>query len=170
MKLRKLIISVLIIVITLSFTNTVTYAAEGSTKSNTNTEDKKYTKSELRLLSSIIYCEAGGESYNGKLAVGIVVMNRVRSYKYPDTVKEVIYQKYQFSPVRNGTLKKALAEYDNGKFTSSREKECIKAAKEALSGAKSVTINGKKKSFSKYLSFSGRLRGYTYKLGNHQFK
>jgi spore germination cell wall hydrolase CwlJ-like protein len=130
----------------------------------------KYTKAELRLLSALIYCEAQGESYNGKLAVGIVVMNRVRSDRYPDTLKNVIYQKYQFSPATNGTLKKALAEYDKGKFTSSSEKECIKAAKEALNGAKSITVNGKKKSFSKFLSFSGRLKGYTYKLGNHKFK
>jgi spore germination cell wall hydrolase CwlJ-like protein len=130
----------------------------------------KYTKAELRLLSALIYCEAQGESYNGKLAVGIVVMNRVRSDRYPDTLKNVIYQKYQFSPATNGTLKKALAEYDKGKFTSSSEKECIKAAKDALNGAKSITVNGKKKSFSKFLSFSGRLKGYTYKLGNHKFK
>jgi N-acetylmuramoyl-L-alanine amidase len=130
----------------------------------------KYTKAELRLLSTLIYCEAQGESYNGKLAVGIVVMNRLRSNRYSDTLKGVIYQKYQFSPVTNGTLKKALAEYDKGNFTSSAEKACIKAAKAALNGTKSITVKGEKKSFSKYLSFSGRLKGYKYKLENHQFK
>lgn len=129
-----------------------------------------YSKTELRLLSALIYCEAGGESYNGKLAVGIVVMNRVRASAFPDSVKSVIYQKYQFGPVRNGALNKALSEYDTGKFTSSREKECIKAAKEALSGVKSITVSGKSKSFGSYLFFSGRLSGSTYKLGNHQFK
>jgi spore germination cell wall hydrolase CwlJ-like protein len=131
---------------------------------------EKYTKAELRLLSALIYCEAQGESYNGKLAVGIVVLNRVRSNRYPDTVKNVIYQKYQFSPTTNGTLKKALAEYDKGRFTSSSEKDCIKAAKAALNGTKSITVNGKEKSFSKYLSFSGSLKGYTYRVGNHKFK
>lgn len=131
---------------------------------------EKYTKAELRLLSALIYCEAQGESYNGKLAVGIVVLNRVRSDRYPDTLKNVIYQKYQFSPTTNGTLKKALAEYDKGRFTSSSEKDCIKAAKAALNGAKSITVNGKEKSFSKYLSFSGSLKGYTYRVGNHKFK
>lgn len=130
----------------------------------------KYTKSELRLLSALVFCEAQGESYNGKLAVAIVVMNRVRSSRYPDTVKDVIYQKYQFSPVRNGSLKRALAEYDAGKFTSTAEKACIKAAKAALSGERDITISGKEKDFSKYLSFSGGLRGYTYRLGNHKFK
>lgn len=133
-------------------------------------EAKKYTKAQLRLLSALIYCEAQGESYNGKLAVGIVVMNRVRSNKYPNTLKDVIYQKYQFSPVRSGSLKKALSEYDKGKFTSEAEKASIKAAKSALSGTTSLTVNGKKTNFSKYLFFSGRLKGYTYRLGNHQFK
>ena len=139
-------------------------------KKTTDEADIKYTKAELRLLSSLIYCEARGESYNGKLAVGIVVMNRVRSSRFPDTVKGVIYQSYQFSPVRNGTLKKALSEYDKGNFTSDMELECIKAAKAALSGTQSIKVKGETKNFSKYLFFSGRLKDYTYKLGNHQFK
>ena len=130
----------------------------------------KYTKAELRLLSALIFCEAQGESYRGKLAVGIVVMNRVRSNRYPNTIKNVIYQKYQFSPAHNGTLKKALAEYDKGRFTSSAEKECIKSAKAALNGTKSIAVSGNKKSFSKYLSFSGKLKGATYKIENHQFR
>ncbi len=130
----------------------------------------KYTKSELRLLSALVFCEAQGESYNGKLAVAIVVMNRVRSSRYPDTVKNVIYQRYQFSPARNGSLKKALAEYDAGRFTSAAEKDCIEAAKAALSGQTDITVGSKTVDFSKYLSFSGSMRGYTYKLGNHKFK
>ena len=44
----------------------------------------------------------------------------------------IIYQKYQFGPVRNGSLSKALSNYDAGKFTSSYHKDCIKAAKVAL--------------------------------------
>jgi spore germination cell wall hydrolase CwlJ-like protein len=133
-------------------------------------EEAKYSEADLRLLSALIYSEANGESYNGKLAVAIVVMNRTRSKSFPDSVKGVIYQKYQFGPVTNGSLNKALAEYDNGKFTSTLEKECIKAAKEALSGTTSITASGKTKEFSKYLFFSGRLRGHTFSLGNHQFK
>jgi len=159
--------------------STAKAAKKTTAKATTKTAAKKtvekkatvnYSKSDLRLLSALIYCEAGGESYNGKLAVGIVVMNRVRASAFPDSVKSVIYQKYQFGPVRNGALNKALSEYDSGKFTSSREKECIKAAKEALSGIKSITVSGKSKSFGSYLFFSGRLSGSTYKLGNHQFK
>lgn len=143
---------------------------ESSKKSSDNKKTVTYTKAELRLLSALIYCEANSESYNGKLAVGIVVMNRVRSASFPDTVKGVIYQKYQFGPVSSGALSKALDEYDAGKFTSKDEKECIKAAKEALSGVKSITVNGKKVDFSKYLYFSGKLKNHTYALGNHQFK
>jgi Cell wall hydrolyses involved in spore germination len=131
---------------------------------------KKYSKSDLRLLSCLIYCEAGGESYSGKLAVGIVVMNRRASRAYPNSVKGVIYQRSQFGPARNGSLNKALREYDAGRFTSKLEKDCIRAAKEALSGTKTITVAGNDKNFSKYLSFSGRLSNPTYKLGHHQFK
>lgn len=133
-------------------------------------EARNYTNAEVRLLSALIYCEAQGEYYNGKLAVGIVVLNRMRSDYYPDTLKGVIYQKYQFSPVTNGTLKRALAEYDKGNFTSVSERGSIRAAKAALSGARSILVSGDTKRFSKYLYFSGRLKGYTFRFGNHQFK
>lgn len=131
---------------------------------------KKYSEADLRLLSAIIYCEAGSESYKGKVAVGIVIMNRVKSGSFPDTVKGVVYQSYQFSPVRNGSLDRALDQYDKGRFTSEDEKECIQAAKEVLSGKTTITLDGKEKDFSKYLFFSGRLKGHTLTIGNHQFK
>jgi N-acetylmuramoyl-L-alanine amidase len=133
-----------------------------------------YSKSELRLLSALIYCEAGGQSYAGKLAVGIVVVNRMESKAFPNTLKGVIYQKYQFGPVRNGSLNQALKEYDNKRFTSTREKQCIKAAKAALSGVKTITYtkSGKtiKKKLSGYYYFSGRLSNARFTLGGHQFK
>jgi N-acetylmuramoyl-L-alanine amidase len=56
------------------------------------------------LLAQIIHAEANSEPYNGKLAVGNVVMNRVKSDKFPDTVKGVIFQRGQFQPVSNGTI------------------------------------------------------------------
>lgn len=153
-------------------TATKTKKAEAKTTETKKTakEEVKYSEADLRLLSALIYSEANGESYNGKLAVAIVVMNRKKSGSFPGSVKGVIYQKYQFGPVTNGSLNRALAEYDNGKFTSTLEKECIKAAKEALSGTNDITVSGKSKDFSKYLFFSGRLRGHTFSLGNHQFK
>lgn len=83
------------------------------------------------LLANLIYCEAGAEPYDGKVAVGSVVINRVLSSVYPDTVVGVIYQKSQFSPVASGRLALALAE---GRATQS----CYDAADEAMSGVTNV--------------------------------
>lgn len=89
------------------------------------------TEEDLYLLANIIYCEAGCEPYIGKVAVGNVVMNRVKSNRQPDTIQGVIYAKGQFSPVRNGSLDRALRR-------SSADESCYQAALEALSGAKPV--------------------------------
>ncbi|MDK2807460.1 MAG: N-acetylmuramoyl-L-alanine amidase [Clostridiales bacterium] len=142
------------------------------TKKSVDSEKNEvsYTKAELRLLSALIYCEANGEPYVGKLAVGIVVVNRKESKLFPDSIKSVIYQKYQFGPARNGTLKKALQEYDNGNFTSDNEKACIKAAKAALSGVKKVNYKDKTINMKSYLYFSGRVSNAKLTIANHQFK
>lgn len=139
-------------------------------KKTVKEEKESYTKAELRLLAALISCEAGSEPYAGKLAVGIVVVNREESSRFPNSVKNVIYQKYQFGPARNGSLKAALARYDNGKFTSSNDKDCIKAAKAALSGEKKVSYKGKEINMKSYLFFSGRVSGARLTIGNHQFK
>lgn len=89
------------------------------------------TEEDLYLLANIIYCEAGCEPYIGKVAVGNVVMNRVKSNRQPDTIQGVIYAKGQFSPVRNGSLDRALRR-------GSADESCYQAALEALSGAKPV--------------------------------
>ena len=83
------------------------------------------------LLAALIYCEAGGESYEGQVAVGAVVMNRVRSGAYPNTIHGVIYASGQFTPAMNG---KVDARYASGKISES----CKQAAKEALSGVSNV--------------------------------
>ena len=83
------------------------------------------------LLANLIYCEAGGESYEGQVAVGSVVINRVLSNMFPDTVVGVIYQSRQFSPVASGRLELALAA---NKATES----CYRAADEAMSGMTNV--------------------------------
>lgn len=131
---------------------------------------KKYSKSELRLMASIINCEAGGESFQGKLAVGIVVMNRVKAKNFPNTVRKVIYQKFQFSPVRNGMLNKKLKQYDQGKIHSAQWKSCISAAKKALNGQNYIIKSGKKKSMSGIKFFSVQLAGAKFRLGGHRFK
>ena len=91
----------------------------------------QFEESDRYLLANLIYCEAGGEPYAGQLAVGAVVINRVLSSVYPDTVAGVIYQKYQFSPVGSGRLAIAMAE---NRATAS----CYKAADEAMAGQTNV--------------------------------
>ena len=91
----------------------------------TFTEDDRY------LLANLIYCEAGGEPYEGQVAVGAVVINRVLSSVFPNTLSGVIYQSGQFEPVSTGRLALALAE---NRATSS----CYRAADEAMSGVTNV--------------------------------
>lgn len=83
------------------------------------------------LLAALIQCEAGGEPYEGQVAVGAVVMNRVRSAAYPDTIHGVIYASGQFTPAQSGKVNRVL---ESGKINQS----CIDAAKEALSGVSNV--------------------------------
>ena len=90
-----------------------------------------FAEGDRYLLANLIYCEAGGEPYAGQLAVGAVVINRVLSSVYPDTVTGVIYQRSQFSPVGSGRLAIALAE---NKATAN----CYKAADEAMEGVSNV--------------------------------
>ncbi|PZN10202.1 MAG: cell wall hydrolase [Bacillota bacterium] len=59
---------------------------------------------ELRLLAQMIEAEAGGEPYLGKVAVGAVIMNRVKSPLFPDTIEGVLFEPWQFEPVLNGTF------------------------------------------------------------------
>ncbi len=83
------------------------------------------------LLAALIQCEAGGESYEGQVAVGAVVMNRVRSAAYPDSIHGVIYASGQFTPALNGKVNRV---YESGRIKES----CIQAAQEALSGVSNV--------------------------------
>lgn len=83
------------------------------------------------LLANLIYCEAGNQPYEGQVAVGAVVINRVLSSVFPDTVVGVIYQNKQFSPVASGRLALALAE-DHATAA------CYRAADEAMAGATTV--------------------------------
>ncbi|NBJ93707.1 cell wall hydrolase [Parablautia muri] len=83
------------------------------------------------LLANLIYCEAGNQPYEGQVAVGAVVMNRVMSSVFPDTVVGVIYQNKQFSPVASGRLALALAE---NRATDA----CYRAADAAMTGATTV--------------------------------
>lgn len=147
-------------------TNEETKAIEASSLKQV----KNYTKKEVRLLASLIYSEAGNQPYAGKLAVGIVVKNRMESKIYPNSLKSVVYQKCQFGPARNGALKKYLAVYDAGGFDSKWEKQCIKAAKAALNGEKTVTYKGKTYNMDKFYCFNGSVSGAKITIAGHQFK
>lgn len=84
------------------------------------------TVDDVTLLAAIIQCEAGNEVYEGQLAVGAVVMNRVRSGGYPSTVHDVIYQKSQFPPAGAGSVANVAAK--------GPKQSCLQAAQEALNG------------------------------------
>ncbi len=83
------------------------------------------------LLAALIQCEAGSESYEGQVAVGAVVMIRVRSGAYPNSIHGVIYASGQFTPAMNGKVNRG---YESGNISAS----CIRAAEEALSGVSNV--------------------------------
>lgn len=124
----------------LASSGTVTEAGESvaakevfaAAKANANVgEGAEYSDSTLTLLASIIFCEAGNQPYEGQVAVGAVVMNRVRSDAFPDTVREVIYQKGQFTPAGSGWLDRVVASEG---YTDS----ALQAAKDALAGANPI--------------------------------
>lgn len=96
----------------------------------TNTGAVNASADELRLLAALIYCEAGNQSYEGKVAVGAVVMNRVKSPAYPNTMYSVIYASGQFTPARSGRVARV---YESGPPES-----CYQAAAAALNGESPV--------------------------------
>lgn len=103
----------------------------GEVSVNSNVEDQpsNYNTDDLYWLSRIISAESQGESLDGKIAVGNVVLNRVASSDFPDTIYDVIFDSRwggQFEPVRNGTI------YNNP------TEDSIRAAKLCLEGANVV--------------------------------
>ena len=116
----------------------------------------QFGPNDKKLLANLIYCEARGESYAGKLAVGAVVVNRILSSKYPNTMEGVIYQKSQFAPATStkNSLAAALA--------------LDKAAEEAMSGITNVENCLYCQTIS-YLNELGRLHVVRYTIGNHGF-
>ena len=86
-------------------------------------------KADVKLLAAIIYCEAGNQPYQGQVAVGSVVMNRISSGRFPNTLEGVIYQRGQFTPAMTGKLARVLS---SGNIPSS----CYDAAIDAMDGAK----------------------------------
>lgn len=93
--------------------------------------EKAAAQADRELLASLIFCEAGNQPYEGQVAVGAVVMNRVKSGAYPNTISEVIYQSGQFTPAMTGWLDSVRA---NAGYTAS----AMQAAEEALAGSSPV--------------------------------
>ena len=123
------------------------------------------TEEDITMLANLIYCEARGESYDGKLAVASVVINRILSSKYPDTMAGVIYQRGQFAPVTStrNSFVEALA-YDKAANSSG----CYEAAREAASGITNVSNCVYFQTIA-YLEKVERLDVVRYVIGNHGF-
>lgn len=107
--------------------------ASTSTSTNVNTNNSSSTNintdvsTDVNILARLVRAEAQSESYQGKLAVASVVMNRVASTQFPNTVEGVIYQSGQFSPVTNGEINKPA------------DSESIQAAKAAINGTRNIS-------------------------------
>lgn len=149
----------------------VPFPCEAATLS-TCTKDK-YTASDLRYMTAIIYCEARGEGYAGQKAVGIVVMNRVESELFPNDVEGVIYQSGQFSPVSNGSLSSALALYDFEKESGNFDEtmmSCLQAAESVLTGSRMINVGEDVYYLGQYLFFSRYVKNARFQFGNHMFR
>ena len=137
-KISKLvcIVSTLVIMLYISYSydevsiNNNVFAAikdqsSTSTKKNTDQSSIDNSGDMIDLLARLINGEARGEPYKGQVAVGAVVMNRVKSSQFPDTISGVIYQKGQFSCVTDGQFNQPIDENST----------VYKAAREAMNGA-----------------------------------
>lgn len=118
---------------------------------------KSISSSDKELLARLVHAEAKGEPYAGKVAVALVVLNRVEDDRFPDKIKDVIYEKRQFEPVDNGTINEPA---DN---------DSRKAVMEALAlegqGNKSVFFFNPDKTDSSWL----RAKKVTTVIGKHRF-
>ena len=72
--------------------------------SSSNSSASNYTSSDLYLLAKCIYAEGRGESYTGQVAIGAVIMNRVKSPNFPNTISGVVYQSGAFTAVTDGQI------------------------------------------------------------------
>ena len=123
------------------------------TKLTSKIEDtlKEEEERAKKLLASIIFCEAGNQSFTGQVAVGAVVLNRMANEAYPDTMEEVIYQPGQFCPAGSGWL-------DRVRSTDGYTESAMQAAEAALAGENPI---------GDCLYFDQG--GYGYQIGAHYF-
>lgn len=137
----------------------ITDQSSTSTENNTDQSSKDNSKDMVDLLARLINGEARGEPYKGQVAVGAVVMNRVKSSEFPDTISGVIYQKGQFSSVTDGQFNKPI----------STDSTVYKAATEAINGSDPtngcIYFYNPKTSKSKWIF----TRPVVVKIGKHNF-
>ncbi len=133
-----------------------------TTVSRGTTTSRSFDNNDVYWLSRIIHAEAGAEPYRGKVAVGNVVLNRVNSKEFPNTIYGVIFEYYknipQFSPVQDGTI------------YNTPSQESIQAAKESLNGVRPV---GNSTYFFNPDKAAGtwivRNKSYVTRIGGHVF-
>lgn len=102
-------------------------AAEEEAKRNEQKAAVLASASEVDILAALIQCEAGGEAYEGQIAVGSVVMNRVRCGGYPNTITDVIYASGQFTPACTGKLDRLI-------LSGNIKESCRQAAQDVING------------------------------------
>lgn len=122
----------------------------------------QYTAQDYEVLTRIVQAESGGCDIKGRILIANVIFNRIRSDEFPDTVTEVVYQKSQFSPVFDGSLKKC-------KVTP----ETIEAVDRALAGEDysqgALYFMNRKLSSSRNVSWFDRNLTYLFQYDRHEF-
>lgn len=101
-------------------------AVDTSTKELLEDGESYYARMDLYWLSRIIYAEANGQPFDGMIGVGNVVLNRVQSPRFPDTIEGVVFEPGQFTPV------------DNGSINNTPSEEAVRAAQMCLDGVNTV--------------------------------
>lgn len=125
--------------------------AEAQRKTEEEAAVAQLQEADKELLASIIFCEAGNQPYEGQVAVGAVIMNRVKSAVYPNSISEVVYQSGQFGPAMTGWL-------DSVRYSAGYTPSAMQAAIDALSGSNPI---------GDCLYFDQG--GMGYQLGDHYF-
>lgn len=125
--------------------------AEAQRKAEEEAAVAQLQEADKELLASIIFCEAGNQPYEGQVAVGAVIMNRVKSAVYPSSISEVVYQSGQFGPAMTGWL-------DSVRYSAGYTPSAMQAAIDAMSGSNPI---------GDCLYFDQG--GMGYQLGDHYF-
>lgn len=139
-------------------TQTVNSNVNNNVNTNVNV-NSNVSSSDMDLMARLVRAEAESEPYAGKVAVAYVILNRVASSQFPNTVHDVIYQSGQFSPVSNGEINKPA------------DSDSVRAVREAVNadrskGAGSLFFYNPKTATSRWLDS----RPTTVVIGNHTFK